>query len=722
MVNRKLTGWKEGGAWMGILLLTLLAYAPALGAGFVWDDDLNLTENPCIVGSSAGLRGLYSIWFEPGSFGQPQYYPLVHTTFWVEHALWGLWPAGYHFDNILLHGINGCLLWLLLRELKVFGTGKRAERMAWIAGAAFAVHPVCVESVAWVTERKNTLSGMFYLLSAWALCRFFWGGARAIQDEPHHARRATVDSPPPLDTWVWYVLALVCFALALLSKTNTCMLAPVLVVLVWMKDGWKGVIARALWLLPFFTVGLGMAAMAMLVERAGVGANGPDFAFTPIQRLLIAGRVPWFYMSKALWPQPLIFIYERWAISPAVWWQWTFPAATVAGVAWLLAGRRWISRAFAAGILAFLLNIFPFSGLFNAYAQLFSFVADHWQYLGLMALVPLMVGTMGWALEKLRHSTWGPWAAALAIGTYSLLTMTQCLSYFSPKTLWQEVYDKNHGAWLAETGLGVELRAEGRLAEAINYHRDALKKKPTGLGAADIQRNLGVALTASGKPQEAVAHLSEAVALEPKRAEFWDSLGTAYVVDEDPRSARAAYEKAVALEPNVVQFRENLALLDGHEGKFAKVEEQYRAILKLEPNRADIWFRLGGAFADQGKMPQAIAAFARATQARPGWPEALSSFAKAVVLFPEATPREMQSALAAANAACQLTNFSDVDCLDTLSMACARTGRTAEGIAALQRALALPALAKDPARAAKMREHLTIMQNPPRSAPAPARR
>ena len=175
-----------------IFFVTLLVYIPAMQGGFIWDDDRYVTENPTLK----SVEGLTQTWLKPSA--NPQYYPLVFTSFWLEYRLWGPNPTGYHVFNVLLHALNALLLWLLLNQLQVPG--------AWFAAMFFALHPVQVESVAWVSERKNVLSGLFYFGSAVCLFRFF-----GIDGEAEDQTKK----------WFWYVLGFVLFLAALLSKTVT---------------------------------------------------------------------------------------------------------------------------------------------------------------------------------------------------------------------------------------------------------------------------------------------------------------------------------------------------------------------------------------------------------------------------------------------------------------------------------------------------------------------
>jgi len=269
-----------------LVFMTLLAYQQVWHCGFIWDDDSYIIDNVTL----RSWHGLWRIWTEITA--TPQYYPLVHTSFWVEYHLWGLNPLGFHVVNVCLHAVAVILLWRLLLELELPG--------AWLAAAIFAVHPLGVESVAWITERKNVLSAVFYFSAALAYFRFSVG-----RDPGRRTKGAR---------WFWYIGSLTLFVFALLSKTVTCSLPAALLLVAWWKTGrlkWREVFP----LVPFFVIGLAMGIVTAWIERHQLHAQGGEWALTFGQRILIAGRVFWFYAGKLFWPDKLTFIYPRWAVS-----------------------------------------------------------------------------------------------------------------------------------------------------------------------------------------------------------------------------------------------------------------------------------------------------------------------------------------------------------------------------------------------------------------------
>ena len=259
-----------------LVLATVIAYVPALRAGFIWDDDDYVTENTLLHDA----QGLGRIWIPRET---PQYYPLVFTTFWIEYQLWELRPFGYHAVNVALHAMTAVLLWRLGRRLELPG--------AWMIAAVFALHPVHVESVAWVTERKNVLAGAFFMLALLAHDRF--DGARP--------------------RWGWYAAALGLFVAAMLSKTTSAALPVVLVLIMLLKHrkiGLRGLVP----LVPMLLIGVALGLHTAHLERIHVEAMGADFDFSVPERIVIASRALVFYPSKLLVPWNQSFIYPRWVI------------------------------------------------------------------------------------------------------------------------------------------------------------------------------------------------------------------------------------------------------------------------------------------------------------------------------------------------------------------------------------------------------------------------
>ncbi|MGH7177051.1 MAG: tetratricopeptide repeat protein, partial [Tepidisphaeraceae bacterium] len=484
--------------------------------------------------SDAGLR---AIWLLPRA--TPQYYPLVFTTFWFEYRLWRDLAAGYHAVNLLLHATSAVILWGLLRRLRVPG--------AWVAAAVFAVHPVNVESVAWITERKNVLSLVFSLLAAHV---FLFDFAR-IEDRIATGRtRAGID-------WSAYGWALVFFACALLSKTVACTLPAALLVVLW----WKlGRITRrdVLCLLPMFIAGAAMGLFTAHLERTFVGADGPEWNLSLADRCLIAGRGVWFYAWKLLCPVNLVFIYPRWNIDSHELWQYAFPTSATALIvaAWLLRGR--IGRGPLAALLLFGGTLVPALGFVNVFPMRYSFVADHFQYAATIAPIALIAA--GATLATRRANL--PAAASQAVGVIVVCVLgcvafAQCRTYADVETLWKRTIARNPRAWMAYNNLGASYFNSGDKAQAAKLFNKSLEMYSRNDVAL---HNLGLILWSENKEAEAVNHFRRAVEVEPRCGPAHYGLGLAHKRHGEIDQAMDEFRLAIKYSPTHIQSYSNLAI------------------------------------------------------------------------------------------------------------------------------------------------------------------
>ncbi|HVW20392.1 MAG TPA: tetratricopeptide repeat protein [Opitutaceae bacterium] len=607
-------------AGLFLLAAVLAAYAPAQRGAPVWDDDFHLTRPDL-----RSARGLARIWFQPGATAQ--YYPVAHTAFWIEHRLWGDAVLGYHLANELLHAASACLAAALLLRL---GLGRRA---AWLAAGLFALHPVMAESVAWISEQKNALSGFFYLAAALAYLRF-----------------ARTRSP---GAWAG---ATVLFLLALGSKSVTATLPAALLVALWWRNGRIDARRDLLPLAPWFAAGIAGGLYTAWFERQYIGARGAAHALGAAQRLLIAGRAPWFYLGKLAWPARLAFIYPRWDVDPRQGWQWIFPLATLLVLAGL-AGLARRARGPLAGALFFLGTLFPALGFFNVYPFLFSFVADHFQYLASLGIFALAAAA--WA--RLPAGA-GLGVAALALAGLGALTFRQSGEYRDAETLYRATLERNPGCWLADTNLGIILQERGRPADALPYFAEALRLHP---GSAEEHVDLGNALAALGRDGAALLHYQQAVRLDPDYPQARYDYGIALEKDGQEAQAIAEYREAVRLDPGDVkahgnlaralrqagqaaaaaaEFREvlrlrpgspeariDLANLDRLAGDLAGAERGYRAALAAEPRSAAAHYDLAALLAATARMPEAAAELETALRLQPDYPEAEDSLGNALL-------------------------------------------------------------------------------------------
>ena len=566
---------RDGLFLAALLAAILLVYRPAWSGGFLWDDAAHLTR-----GDLRSWQGLWRIWFDPGA--TQQHYPLVHSAFWLQQRLWGNDPTGYHLVTVLLHFGAALLVALNLRKLAVPG--------AYLAAAIFALHPVHVESVAWITELKNTLSAVFYLGAALAWLHF-------------EERRQ-------LRTWL---LALLLFALALCSKTVTATLPAALLLVHWWRRGRPSWRRDVVPLLPFFALGAVAGLFTIWVERRLVGAEGAAFDLSAAQRGLIAGRAAWFYLGKLVWPADLVFIYPRWNVDALALSQYLYPAAAVAAVGGLWPRRKRFPGALAAALF-FLGTLFPALGFFDVYPFLFSFVADHFQYLASIGIIALAAS--GIASMPRRRAGQGVSLAVLAI--LAALTWKQSHLYADAETLYRATIRGNPACWMAYNNLAGLLISRDAADEAEGLARTALKLKP---GYPEAHNNLALALARRGQSDEAIVHYRQAIELSPGYAEARNNLGFALAARGDLDEAIFQYRKALESEPGRAGIHYNLAMALVARGQVLPAVSHLRRAVEMQPDFLEAHNNLGILLARSGRLDEAIEQFRQALEIAPGSPE-----------------------------------------------------------------------------------------------------
>jgi len=588
--------WGTPGMCAAILFVTLAVYLPAIRGGFIWDDNAHVTRPDLLP-----VGGLWRIWFEPGA--TQQYYPVLHGAFWLEHRFWGGSALGYHLLNVLLHAWSACLLAVLLRRLAIPG--------AWLAAWVFALHPVCVESVAWIAEQKNTLSTAFYLLAA--LVYFKWRERSGLL----------------------YWLATGLFILALLSKSVTATLPAALLVILWWKRGalsWRQDVRP---LIPWFVLGAAAGVMTAWVERTLVGAKGAAYDLGPLQRCLLAGRAVWFYLGKLLWPADLIFIYPRWELNASAWWQYLPPAALLAllGCLWSLSRRG--LRGPLASALFFAGSLAPALGFFNVYPFVYSYVADHFQYLACLGVIALAAA--GWAGWRVRGGVSGaggkgggaiaPLVVAVAVtAVLGILTWRQNMMYRNAETLYRTTLAKNPESWMAHNNLGQLLDQSGRTGEAIAEYRESLRLKPD----ARVHFNLGVALASEGRIGEAILHYEAALKLDPTDAEAHINLALLCVRMGRLDEAITHDEAALRIRPSAFEAHNNLGNIRLGQGRIIEAGDEFRAALRTLPDYATAHNGLGAVLMRTGRAEEAIGHFREALRLKPDYAAAACNLGSAL--------------------------------------------------------------------------------------------
>ena len=585
-----------------VFLVSVLAYLPALAGGFIWNDSDYVT--------SPALRswtGLARIWIEFGA--TEQYYPLLHSAFWVQHRLWGDHALGYHLVTLLAHGGCAVLFGMVLRRLAVPG--------AWLAAGLFALHPVHVESVAWISEQKNTLSLLFYLAAARTYVAF---------DSGRQPRA--------------YLFATVLFVFSLLTKTVTATLPAALLVVFWWqreKLEWRRDVRP---LLPWLIIGTGAGILSSWIERHYGGAAGTEFTVSWPERILVAGRAFGFYLGSLGWPFQLNFIYPRWTPDADSAWQWLFPLGAITLLAGLWALRRRARGPLAAGLL-FAGSLFPVLGFVTLYGARYSWVWDHWQYLPDLGPLALVGAGLYLGLQKLssRRPQIGRYAPAALFGLLAAMTWQHSRIFHDDETLYLATLQRNPDCWMAEGNLGGLLATDpARRGEAVNRFNTALRLKPdsaeihaslanllaqnpadataarehyqTALrlnpDSATTHNNFGLLLYRSGESDAAMVEFRRALTCNPQLASAGANLGTALDAVNRPAEALPVLQQAVAADPALAAAHLALGNTLVSLARPAEAERAFREALRLDPNAADIRVRLAEFLIDRQNFADAL--------------------------------------------------------------------------------------------------------------------
>lgn len=594
--------------------LTLVVYAPVFQAGFIWDDDAHITRNIPIQTDD----GLARIWTEPGA--TPQYYPLTFTLFWIQHRLWGLDPLGYHLVNLMLHLLNACLLGWLMVRLKIPGS--------WWAALLFAVHPVHVMSVAWVTELKNVLSLALGLGAMHA-----WISARSAS----HHRLA----------WLWWPCSLAFFLAAMAAKTASVYVpAGMLALLAWQRASLR---SRA-WIFPLLLLGLGgvAATFTLRFETVIVGASGPEHQLALLERMLLSARAFWFYAGKLLMPVHLSFIYPRWEI-PLPWWSGLYLVALVVVLLLLLWSRfAWryslglaVLYFFAAGPSLLLAKII--------YMMRYTFVSDHWIYFS----SPAFCMVAGAALVRIASPGRPPilrWLPGLLIGVLAIVGYQRALIFESSQSIYEETLRRNPASWMAHNNYGLVLKDQGRAAEAESHFREAIRLRPDNARAwnnlglvlkaqhrlteaelafrsaididlhfSEARSNLGLLLVEQESVEEGMEQLKEAIRLWPESPHGYNQLGLAQIRLGEKDAAIDTFLRGLEHHPYATELISNLASMLMAGGRLDEAVFQYNQAVKLQPDQPYLRYNLARAYRAAGFNQAAIDSFRQAIRLDSQW-------------------------------------------------------------------------------------------------------
>ena len=613
--------------WLQSALIVLagwFVFSPALHGTWLWDDQALITQNPEIRDPA----GLAKIWFQPAG---GDYFPLTSTIEWVQWRLWHDHPTGYHFSSLGFHLLSALLLWRLLRQLGI--------RQAWLGGLIFAVHPVVVESVAWVAEQKNTVS-LPLLLAAMSFYLDY--------DRRQHR----------LD----YGLALLLFVAALLGKTSVVMLPGVILLYHWWKEGR---IARKHLLasLPFFaaSLALGLVTVWFQLHRAAAGWAMPVGGWA--SRAASVGLALIFYFSKCVFPVGLVPVYPRWVVEPPSPIQFLPWFAIGAGLFWCWTWRATWGRHALFGLGFFLINLAPVLGFIPMAYQHYTWVADHFVYLPLVGLVGLAAAGAGTLLDRLAP-TMRPYAVGGGLALLLLLASAShryAANFRSEEALWTYTLERNPQAWVAHNNLGNALLQNGQLLEATVHFEQAISFNPAyaephnNLGNAlhrlgrtpeaiaqfeqalrlnadfaEAHANLGNCLVEVGRAPEAIGHYRQALRISPGMVEVFNNLGNTLFLAGQTQEGMRLLQQAVTIKPDYAEGQDNLGKMLARVGSLPEAIEHFEIALRLQPDQAATHNDLGLALSLAGRWTEAIEHFNQALRLRPDLADAHANLGSAL--------------------------------------------------------------------------------------------
>ena len=645
------SAWRRHAPFAVLALLVAASYIPALQAGFVWDDTIVTT-----LDSVRKWGGLAELWFSPSSAYlqervlEAHYWPIVYSTFWLEHKLWGFAPAGYHAVNVLLHFVNTALLWRLLARLGIPG--------AWFAAALFATHPVHTESVAWVIARKDLLSGMFYLLAFAAWVRF-------------------LESPGPRR----YAAALLLFAAGMLCKTVVVTLPAALLILQWWRAGrvTRGDVLR---LLPFFAAGFAFAVGDTLYYK---DIESLSLGYSVVERALIAAQALCFYAGKLAWPADLAVVYPHWDVSAGSPVAWACAAAAAGTVAALWFLRRRVGRGPLACVLFFAVTLSPVLGFIDYGYMQFSFVADRYQYLAGAGLMALFAAAGARGIGKLPDAAR---RAALGAGIVLLvflgaLTWNHSKIYRDDISFYSHVLSFNPSARGMRANLAVAFYKLDRFEEAEKHSRLALEIDPANAGAL---RSLADSLGKQGRHEEALEHYLSAIELDPANADIPQNVAESFRKRRMYGEALKWYRSAIAKNPDNPLAYAGMGHTLYSMRRYGEAASNINRALALKPDLPQaplLHFLLGRMAEKANRRDEAGKHYENSLRADPGFRDAADYLA--ALRFNQGRYEEALSlyrTIAEADPA-NAINYSNI------GAALFKMGRTQEALSNIERALSL---------------------------------
>jgi protein O-mannosyl-transferase len=625
-----------------IVTAAFLVYFPSLSGGFVLDDDLYLTRNNIVKASD----GLCRFWC---TLEAEDYWPMTYTSFWIDWRLWGMDPTGYHLLNLVLHVVASLLIWLVLRRLSIPG--------AFWTALIFALHPVNVESVAWISQRKENLAMLFFLLSILWYLKYYMRSriplAAKLSLSTAHRPLPTFSSfiLHPSSFYLWYWLSLAAFVLAMLGKGSVAVLPVLLLGILWWLRATIS-ISNLLRIAPFFLVAVALTAVNLWTQSQHVDTMHPIPGFA--ERLLGAGGVVWFYLYKALLPINLVFIYPQWQIQPGnpLWW---LPLAAVLAVtAGLWVYRNTWSRPLLFAWGFFCVSLAPALGLTQVGFMKYSLVADHYQHIAVIGVIALAsAGFSIWcrqrasgdcpdfrfsengnvpftrAVESYGHARQWTYIVIIAsVGMLALLTWNQNRLYRGIGTLYEATLKKNSDCWVLHNNLGAMLVQVNRNEEAIEHYKQAIRINPDYVEAYN---NLGTALLNAGRPKEAIENFKKAMQIDPNVSVTNNNMSAALVELDQPEEAIKYGRRALELIPVLPETYNNLGNACIELGRPEEAIGHYQHALRLNPNYFTATFNLANALVQTNRPKEAIEYYQKVIDLKPDDFETLNNLGGALL-------------------------------------------------------------------------------------------
>jgi len=672
-------------AWLALLLgaVTFALFAPAIRYDFVnLDDELYVKNNPMVL-HGLTLPGLRWAWC---GVHENYWLPVLWLSYMLDSQLFGTGSSGYHFTNVSLHAFNATLLFLMLART----TGRRW--LAFFAAAFFAWHPLRVESVAWVTERKDVLSVCFGLLALWAYgC---------------YAEFQVSSSKTPSGARKWHGLALLFFILGLMSKPMLVSLPLLLLLLdVWplkrvgmtwaevRQRGWKLVLEKWSW--------CGVAAVFSGITyytQSSTGAVLPGEAVPFVERWLMVPLAYWFYLAKTFWPKGLAIMY------PALDFSWGGLALVVFFLSALTVAVVKVRRRCAplpVGWLWFVVTLLPVIGLVRAG---FIHVADRFTYLPSVGLGILLA----WGLAELASSSrllralLVPAAVAMLAG-FAATTWFQLQHWRNTTSLWTHAVAVTSDVPISHHNLAKALTRQGKHDEAVVQFAEANR---IFSGNASVHYDWGNTLGLQNKLDEAIAQYAEAVKLQQDYPEAQYNWGNALVLQGELEEAKTHFLEALRLKPKSVDAHNHLGNLLVLQGRMEEAVSQYLETLRINPTNAEGHYYLAGALARQKRMGEAVTHFQAAVKNERDYAVAANDLAWILATETNGAVRSVSEAVRWAERACAWTTNREAGYLDTLGVAYAEAGRFKEAIEVTERAVARAMASGDEAMAGRIGSRL----------------